>query len=178
MTVVRGDAARRLMARHRTTAAHLPPAVPARAWSATWRSCHGQAASPAAAAFVARELTQHGLVERVPDATAVTQELVDNALQHGLGTVATTIIVTPDGRITLEVTDDGPTSSALTSATQRGSVDAVAAAPRGTPGQAGTGLKYIAMLSQAWGVRDSTHGKTVWAQLHDHDVRCRVCHEL
>ena len=178
MTVVRGDAARRLMARHRAAASHPRPVAPQNPWSATWPTAYGHEATQAASEFVVRELNDHGLNERVPDATAVVQELLDNAVQHGRGRMKTTISLTTDGRITLEVSDEGPITPALQAATKRGNIGRAKATRRATPGQPGTGLKLVALLSQAWGVRDSDVGKTVWAQLHDHDVHCRGCHQL
>jgi hypothetical protein len=102
MTVVRGEAARRLIAR--TTAAPHPP-PPQRPWSINWTAPYGPGATEAAVDFVSRELTEHDLPERVSDATAVTQELVNNALRHGRGNVKTTLSLATEGRLTLEVSD-------------------------------------------------------------------------
>ena len=178
MTVVRGDAARRLMARQRAAPEHAPPPTPGRTWSATTTSRYGHGASQAAADFITAQLTTHGMADRVPDATAVIRELVDNARQHGGGTVHTTISLTAERRILLEVADQGAMTPALRAATGLGNVDHPARMSRGAPDRPGTGLKLVALLSREWGIHEGDEGKTVWVQLHDHDVHCRGCHRL
>lgn len=178
MTVIRGDAARHLIARHRAAAGHPPPSSPQQTWSATTRAPYGHGAAQSAAEFVALQLTAHGLSDRVADATPVAQELVENARRHGRGAVDTRISLAADGRLLLEVRDEGPTTPELRAATGRGNVQHAASRITDASGRAGTGLKLVAMLSQSWGVRDDDQGKTLWVLLHDHDVTCRGCHPL
>ena len=172
MSVVRGDAARRLMARLRTTAGRPPPLALARGWTASTTAQAGSGAGPATVAHIAVALTAHGRADRVPDATAVVEELVQNARQHGRDPVTTTIRATADGQLVIEVSDAGPSLPALRAATSRGAV----ARSEPAPHPAGTGLKVVGLLSQAWGIRAAGEGKTVWAQLHDHGPSCRGGH--
>jgi hypothetical protein len=177
MTVVRGEAARRLIARSRRAA--LPPPVPPQcSWSVTWLAAYVHGITEEAAEFVSRELTKHDLPERIPDATALVRELVDNGRRHGRGKVLTTLSLATDGRLTLEVSDEGRVTPALQDATRRGSVEHSRSTNFVTPGVQGAGLKLVALLSQAWGIRETGEGKVVWAQLHDHDINCRGCHVL
>ncbi len=176
MTVVRGDAARRLMARIRTTAGHPPPLDRAQSWTASTVSPAGGEASLAASELIGAALTAHGRADRAPDATAVVEELVQNARQHGRDPIATTIRATADGKLVVEVSDSGPCPPALLAATRRGNVARVESTSHTAPHPAGTGLKVVGLLSQAWGVRCTGAGKTVWAQLHDHGAYCRGCH--
>ena len=179
MTVIRGDAARRLMARRRTTAHQSgPPRPPERPWTAGLVSPCDLDAAGTASVFIGDELTAHGLRERVPDATAVVTELVENAVRHGLGPVHTSISVADDGRIKLDVTDQGPVTPELRAATDRAELQRSGETARTPQSPPGTGLKLVALVAAAWGVKELPEGKTVWAQLHDHDVHCRGCHQL
>lgn len=178
MTVIRGDAARRLMARSRATAHDPGPRPAAQPWTASMISPSGLGAARTTAAFVGNELTAHGLRDRLPDATAVVTELVENAIRHGRGTARTSIRVAVDGRITLEVTDQAPVTPALRAAANRGELQEGGGTAGSSASPPGTGLKLVALLARAWGIREDPAGKAVWAQLHDHDVHCRGCHQL
>lgn len=177
MSVVRGDAARRLVARSRTEQ-HTGRVLPSRPWTASVVWSRAECSAEAAADFLRHELTERQLGDRVPDATAVVAELVTNAVQHGQGRVALSIALSAAGRLSVTVTDHGPVTPELLAATRRSAPPLADGSLRAGRSPAGDGLKLVALMTQAWGVRELVSGKTVWARLHDHDVHCRGCHQL
>ena len=83
-------------------------------------------------------------------ALLVVTELVTNAVRHGQSTVTLAVTV-DDGRLLLEVTDDG------------------SGVPKvrhpGWQAVGGRGLLLVEALATRWGVRRSLDGKVVWAEL-------------
>lgn len=85
---------------------------------------------------------------RYEDVILVVSELVSNSVRHGRRTTDIDVKVTADdGRIRIEVTDDGPGFSADS--------------PRGD----GMGLAIVEKLSEQWGMQGADHRFTVWAEL-------------
>src|ERR1700722_15218103 len=92
-----------------------------------------------------------GLSGTMPDAVVVVSELMTNAIVHGQGDVALSLIRLPN-RIRIEVRDEGP-----------GVVIDHAA---GADAVGGRGVHIVAQMARAWGVEpDVGGGKTVWAEL-------------
>jgi anti-sigma regulatory factor (Ser/Thr protein kinase) len=83
-------------------------------------------------------------------AALLTSEVVTNAVVHGDGTVLVRAR-TGDGRLRVEVQDDGDGAPVLQDAAR----DA----------EGGRGLALVAALADAWGVEEVTGGKFVWFEL-------------
>ena len=81
----------------------------------------------------------------------VVSELVTNAVSQGDGMVRVTLEAVEDSLI-VEVFDRGHRLPSLSDS-----------APDATGGR---GLHLVAAISDAWGVREELHGKTVWARVH------------
>ena len=171
MSVIRGDAARRLIAQTRTTHRQQPPAPREPAWSATLSIPWEHGVTEAAGTFVADELARHDLTDRIDDATLVIHELVTNARVNSRGTIIVTVRLSAEGLI-VEVFDDGAVRPRLKDATRLGSVTGPGTVQRGHPARPGAGLKIVSLLSRNWGINEQEAGKTVWALLHEHDPGC------
>lgn len=87
------------------------------------------------------------LEPRYEDVVLVVSELVTNSVRHGSSTGIDVKVTTQDGRIRVEVADDGPGFSAN--------------APRGE----GLGLSIVEKLADRWGLREDRSRFTVWAEL-------------
>lgn len=92
------------------------------------------------------------LGSRYDDVILVVSELVSNSVRHGRTTDIDVKVTTDDGRIRIEVTDDGPGFSAD--------------APRGD----GMGLAIVEQLSERWGLQGVDHRFTVWAELATDEI--------
>lgn len=87
------------------------------------------------------------LEPRYDDVVLVVSELVSNSVRHGASKDIDVKVTTRDGRIRIEVADDGPGFS----------MDD----PRGE----GMGLAIVEKLADRWGMRDGKHRFIVWAEL-------------
>jgi two-component sensor histidine kinase len=87
------------------------------------------------------------LGSRYDDVALVVSELVSNSVRHGSPQGIEVKVSTRDGRIRIEVTDDGPGFA----------VDA----PRGE----GLGLTIVERLADRWGMQKGSQHFTVWAEL-------------
>ncbi|WP_195098971.1 ATP-binding protein [Nocardia blacklockiae] len=85
----------------------------------------------------------------VADAIQVADELVSNALRHGLPPRTCTVTLSPEPRLLIEVTDSSPDLPHIRPADDSG----------------GLGLLLIDQMSAAWGCLRDDDGKTVWAEL-------------
>lgn len=85
---------------------------------------------------------------RFEDVLLVVSELVSNSVRHGVSDdIDVRVATSRDGRIRVEVTDDGPGFS----------IDD----PRGE----GLGLSIVEKISDRWGMQDGKQKFTVWAEL-------------
>lgn len=103
--------------------------------------------------FVIHVLRHWGFSHLETDAVIVVSELVANAFEHAQSPCCVTVRRTRTG-VQIEVKDDGPGSPDP----QRIDVS----------NERGRGLRIVAELSVAWGVRTEKGSKVVWAELsHD-----------
>lgn len=84
---------------------------------------------------------------RYDDVVLVVSELVSNSVRHGSSQGIEVKVTARNGRIRVEVTDEGPGFAADT--------------PRGD----GLGLRIVERLADRWGMHDGSHQFTVWAEL-------------
>ncbi|MFD8368134.1 SpoIIE family protein phosphatase [Streptomyces hygroscopicus] len=110
---------------------------------------------PADPAFVARSrrdvterLTEWGLDEAVFTTELVVSELITNAIQHAAPPIQLRLI--HDHSLICEVSDASSTAPHLRRAR--------------TFDEGGRGLLLVARLSQRWGSRQTTEGKTIWSE--------------
>lgn len=89
---------------------------------------------------------EQALGTRYDDVVLIVSELVSNSVRHGTTEDIDVRVVADDGKIRVEVTDDGPGFAPD--------------APRGE----GLGLAIVEKLSEQWGLLDG-HRFTVWAEL-------------
>ncbi|HEU4895478.1 MAG TPA: ATP-binding protein [Acidimicrobiia bacterium] len=87
------------------------------------------------------------LGRRYDDVVLVVSELVSNSVRHGASEGIDVKVTNRNGRVRVEVTDDGPGFDA--------------SAPRGE----GLGLTIVERLADRWGMQDSGQRFTVWAEL-------------
>ncbi len=87
------------------------------------------------------------LEPRFEDVVLLVSELVSNSVRHGSSNGIDIKVITRDGQIRVEVTDEGPGFSATD--------------PRGE----GLGLAIVEKLSDRWGMKDGRQKFTVWAEL-------------
>ncbi len=87
------------------------------------------------------------LEPRYEDVVLVVSELVTNSVRHGSSTGIDVKVTAQDGRIRVEVADDGPGFSPD--------------APRGE----GLGLSIVEKVADRWGLREDRSRFTVWAEL-------------
>jgi len=105
-------------------------------------------------------LDEARLAAAVPDVAVVTSELVTNAVLHGDEPIG--VSLSWDGAcFRIEVSDSDPR------------VDHVTPREARERGQSGHGLHIVAAVAQAWGVRQTNRGKTIWAELAVDDRRDR-----
>lgn len=111
------------------------------------------AADPAvvvdARSLAARKLTEWGLEEISFIAELVVSELVTNAIRYGLPPIRLRLI--RDTNLICEVSDSSSTSPRLRRA--------------GADDEGGRGLFLVAQLTQRWGTRYTSNGKTIWTEL-------------
>ena len=87
------------------------------------------------------------LGDRYDDVVLVVSELVSNSVRHGSSAGIDVKVTNRDGRVRVEVTDDGPGFDAN--------------APRGD----GLGLTIVERIADHWGMHDAGQRFTVWAEL-------------
>lgn len=87
------------------------------------------------------------LEPRYEDVVLVVSELVTNSVRHGSSTGIDVKVTAQEGRIRVEVADDGPGFSPD--------------APRGE----GLGLSIVEKVADRWGLREDRSRFTVWAEL-------------
>jgi anti-sigma regulatory factor (Ser/Thr protein kinase) len=90
---------------------------------------------------------KHALGDRFDDVVLVVSELVSNSVRHGSTQTIEVKVRERDGRIRVEVTDDGPGFAAD--------------APRGE----GLGLSIVERVADRWGMQDGNQRFTVWAEM-------------
>ena len=90
------------------------------------------------------------------DVILVTGELVANALEHGLPPVSLEVVADPGDPVLVSVHDHGPPAPLTPAAVSTESVR-------------GRGLLIVDSLTSEWGVRDTEHGKAVWALVAQQD---------
>ncbi len=162
MTVIRGDAARALVARSRHVQHDAGRRSAARTGTTDLTSGDGVgAAVEHAERFVRGLLAGTDQARRADKAAVVAAELVANALDAA---PAATLRVqaTDSGTLLIEVWDAAPADRRLLAAatSPRPTVD-----PTSHPGR---GLDVVGLLAPRWGVRHDTAGTCVWALL-EHD---------
>ncbi|MCD0485215.1 ATP-binding protein [Streptacidiphilus sp. ASG 303] len=119
-------------------------------------------------AQVRRELARRGVsAEITADVILVASELVTNAVLHaGPGQLLVDVALTcRGGDVLVEVTDSCPKQPAM-SGTQPGGYAEVEQ-------DGGRGLLLVHALAEAWGVRETGPGKTVWAIMSASGSRVR-----
>ncbi|WP_328885263.1 SpoIIE family protein phosphatase [Streptomyces sp. NBC_00316] len=98
--------------------------------------------------LTARQLTRWGLEETVFTSELVVSELVTNAIRYGQAPIRLRLI--RDRTLICEVSDGGSTAPHLRRA--------------GADDEGGRGLFLIAQLTERWGTRYTTVGKTIWTE--------------
>lgn len=91
------------------------------------------------------------LEPRYEDVVLVVSELVTNSVRHGSSTGIDVKVTAQEGRIRVEVADDGPGFSPD--------------APRGE----GLGLSIVEKVADRWGLHEDRSRFTVWAELSTPD---------
>lgn len=120
---------------------------------AFWDLPDDLAAVSQARKYVRGKLTAWGLEDAAPTTELIVSELVTNAVRHGRPPVQLRLILQGPG-LTCEVTDGSSTSPYLRRAN--------------TFDESGRGLFIVAQLTQRWGTRHHSHGKTIWAEEQVH----------
>lgn len=120
------------------------------------RSCALDLASSADSPRIARDAVTGFLADldlsegSVADAELITSELVSNAVAvASIGCGVQLRVVVDDGRLRIEVDDDGPGRPTVGTGTELG----------------GFGLQVVEALSERWGTDLASQHKTVWAVL-------------
>ena len=172
MTVIRGAAARYLVAKaRRRQAGHLEHTSHGSPLSrASTVVPAGPDAATLAEAFIRDLLTSNDAAHRLDDTGLVAHELVMNAHTHGRGHVVLTLIGLTGGRLLVKVRDAGPVTAALHAARHRHRATralGTATARPTPPPPGGCGLEIIGVLTRDWGVLAQATGKQVWALLDE-----------
>ncbi|MFF3563647.1 SpoIIE family protein phosphatase [Streptomyces sp. NPDC002574] len=116
---------------------------------ASWDLPADPAAVSMAREHVTGKLTAWGLDKATPTTALIVSELVTNAIRHAQPPVRLHLIRC-DTALTCEVTDGSTTSPHLRRAR--------------TFDESGRGLFIVAQLTQRWGTRHHSRGKTIWAE--------------
>lgn len=116
---------------------------------ATWEIPDDPASCGTARKDIDEQLTRWELQEAVFTTELVVTELIANAIRHASGPIRLRLIL--DRTLIIEVSDTSSTAPHLRRAA---GFD-----------EGGRGLMLVAQLTQRWGARHSTDGKTIWAEL-------------
>ncbi|MET7551456.1 SpoIIE family protein phosphatase [Streptomyces sp. NPDC005479] len=116
---------------------------------ASWELQADPAVVVNARSLAVRKLTEWGLEEISFIAELVVSELVTNAIRYGLPPIGLRLI--RNSNLICEVSDSSSTSPHLRRA--------------GADDEGGRGLFLVAQLTQRWGTRYTTNGKTIWTEL-------------
>ncbi len=116
---------------------------------ATWDLAFDPAIVSQAREHAADQLTAWGLVDTVFITELIVSELVTNAIRYGRPPIQLRLIH-KDNTLISEVFDSSSTSPHLRRAR--------------TFDEGGRGLLLVAQLSERWGTRHATNGKTIWAE--------------
>lgn len=168
MTVLRGDAARRLMARARARHVEHPSGRPDQIWTASTAVEDGPDSTSLVRGFVRDQLRRYDMGDRSADSTLVVSELVANAIAHGRAPVVLSLSRLRHGTLSVEVSDAAPPTPMLQAALDRHRAEGVhhsQARPALVEAESGRGLEIVGLLSSSWGVREDADGKSVWALL-------------
>ncbi|MFC9063862.1 ATP-binding SpoIIE family protein phosphatase [Streptomyces harbinensis] len=117
----------------------------------TWEVPAEPTAVARARELASRQLTSWGLQDAVFTTELVVSELVTNAIRHAGGPIQLRVI--RQGGVICEVSDGSSTSPHLRRARAYD--------------ESGRGLFIVAHLTQRWGSRQSSTGKTIWAEVPD-----------
>jgi anti-sigma regulatory factor (Ser/Thr protein kinase) len=94
--------------------------------------------------------------DTVEDVILVAGELVANAVEHGLPPASLELAAEPGGPVLVSVHDHGAPVPLAPTAFSHEAVR-------------GRGLLIVDSLSSEWGVRETEHGKAVWARVAQQD---------
>ena len=159
MTVVRGDAARSLMARTRAAQRHQVHRPGQGEWARSTGITHESSDDGTARAcgLLRDQLAGTAMADRQDDAVVVISELVANALSVARS-VWLRLHLVETSHLLVEVMDDADSNPQLCGALAR-----LGAGPVPTP--SGGGLDVVRVLASDWGIRPDPMGKCVWARL-------------
>lgn len=165
MTVIRGTAARRLMARTRVPHVEHARSGPVLAWTAGPVVVADRRGSQVRF-FVRDQLDLHTMSDRYDDTMLVVSELVTNAFVHGRPPVLLSLSHLGHGRLSVEVTDAALPSRALEAASEahRATWPVLRGGAR-EQADSGRGLEIVGLLVSSWGVHGHASGKCVRALL-------------
>jgi len=158
MTVVRGDAARLLMARTRSARRQERPSSRVSSWSQTFDIAGADQAGASmgrAAALLRQQLLGTSLAQRHDDVVIVMTELVNEALAAS-GYATLRLSWTSSDGVLVEVSDTAP-AAAL--------VAAAAGQAHGPHRPSRSGSTVVDQLADSWGLRPQSAGTCVWARL-------------
>lgn len=168
MTVVRGDAARRLMARAGRRRVSHTRAGSGPVWTASLLVPDNADGPATARRFVRTQLAQRDPDFPLLDTTIVVSELIGNALRHGSSPVLLNLARLRDGPLSVGVSDGGSPTPELHAALERhrsSTTTGPGAAAEPMAAEGDRGLEIVGLLSHSWGVRVQGSGKSVWALL-------------
>ncbi|MBK5305401.1 MAG: ATP-binding protein [Frankiaceae bacterium] len=160
MTVIRGEAARSLVARSHGRQVQRAQQRAGTAWAKSIVLAPSTGVADEgprrARAFTRGQLASTSLAGRSDDAALIVTELVRNA-QAAASSVRLRLCAFPPGLLLIEVFDDAPSTASLR-------VAAATASNRRDPSSL-AGLDVVQHLADCWGVREEQAGKCVWARL-------------